>query len=194
MSMVSAGPRTITAEELMEMPDDGVERDIIRGELREYSTDDTMTRRNPDHTGIEATIAHLLGIWLETQPMPRGRIHSGEAGFRLRREPDTFVGIDVAYVSAEMAAGRDRTLKFLDGPPVLAVEILSPSDKHEKIVEKVKLYLEVGTTVWVVDPDFRTVHVHRAGRPVAPYNDQQELLGDPELPGFRVAVARFFEE
>jgi Uma2 family endonuclease len=193
MSMVSARLKTLTAEDLVEMPDDGIERDIIRGELREYRTDSPMTRRNPDHTGIEATIARLLGNWLETQPTPRGRIHSGEAGFRLRREPETYVGIDVAYVSAAMAAGRDRKQRFYDGPPILAVEILSPSDKHEKIVEKVELYLEVGTIVWVVDPDFRTVRVHRPGQPVALFNDQQDLLGDPELPGFRVAVARLFE-
>ena len=99
----------------------------------------------------------------------------------------------MAYLSAEMAAGRDPKLRFFDGPPVLAVEILSPSDKHENIVEKVKLYLEVGTTVWVVDPDFRTVHVHRPGQPVALFHDQQDLTGDPELPGFRVAVARLFD-
>ncbi len=192
MSTASAGPRTITAEELMEMPDDGVERAIIRGELREYPTEYPITMRSPAHSGAEATIGALIGNWLETQPAPRGRIHGGGTGFRLRREPETFVGIDVAYVSAAMVAGHARKQRFYDGPPVLAVEILSPSDKHKKIVEKVELYLEVGTIVWVVDPDFRTVSVHRPGQPVTVFNDQQELAGDPELPGFRVAVARLF--
>ena len=188
MSTVSAGPKTLTAEELMEMPDDGVERDIIRGELREYPS----TLHTPDHSIATAALAGFLGSWLETQRTSRGKILCG-CGFRLRRDPETFVGIDVAYGSAEMAKGRDPKLRFFDGPPVLAVQILSPSDTHENIVEKVKLYLEVGTTVWVVDPDFRTVHVHRAGQPVALFHDQQELIGDPELPGFRVAVARLFE-
>jgi Uma2 family endonuclease len=191
MSLVEPPPNmlTLTAEDLMELPDDGVERDIIRGEVREQP----MTRRNPDHSGVEAMIGHSLANWLEAQPAPRGRVHSGEAAFRLRRDPESFVGIDVAYVSAEMAAPRPRKLKFYDGPPVLAVEILSPSDEHEKVVEKVGLYLEVGTVVWLVDPDFRTVSVHRAGQPVALLNDAQELVGDPELPGFRVAVARLFD-
>jgi Uma2 family endonuclease len=188
MSLVEPPPKTMTAEELMELPDDGVERDIIRGELRERP----MTRRNPDHSEVEANVVHELRLWISQQPRPRGRVACGEAGFRLRRDPETFVGIDVAYVSAEMAAGRDRKLRFYDGPPVLAVEILSPSDKHEDVVEKVKLYLEVGTLVWVVDPDFRTVRVHRAGQPVVLHNDGQELVGDSELPGFRVAVSRLF--
>ena len=73
MSTVSTGPNTLTAEDLMELPDDGVERDIIRGELREYP----MTRRSPDHTITEAAIARLLGNWLETQPS-RGEQSSAE--------------------------------------------------------------------------------------------------------------------
>ena len=182
--------KPVTAEALMELPEDGIERDIIRGQLRERE----MTRRNPNHTGVEAKLSYFIQAWNETQALPRGRVHSGEAGFRLRREPETFVGIDVAYVSAEMASRLDRKLKFYEGPPVLAIEILSPSDQHEDIVEKVEVYLEVGTVVWVVDPDFRTVSVHRPGRPVELYNDRQELAGDPELPGFRAAVSRFFDD
>ncbi len=189
MSILDRGLTLPTAETLVKLPDDGIERDLIRGELREHE----MTRRNPNHSEAEANVAHFLKAWLETRPNGRGVVASGEAGFRLRREPETFVGIDVAYVSPEMAAGRDPKSKFYEGPPVLAVEILSPSDQHERIVEKVELYLEVGAAVWVVDPDFRTVSVHRAGEPVALYNDRQELDGGPELPGFRVAVSRLFD-
>src|SRR4051794_16191683 len=137
MSLATPPARPMTAEELIALPDDGVERDLIRGELRER----TMTRRNPFHSSTEARIAMLLGNWLDQRPEPRGRIHSGEAAFRLRREPETFVGIDVAYASPELVAKTDKRKAFYDGPPVLAVEILSPSDKHEDIVEKVSLYL-----------------------------------------------------
>jgi Uma2 family endonuclease len=188
MSLVEPPPKTMTAEELMELPDDGVERDIIRGELRKRP----FLLRTPNHGEALTSIGHGLSLWVEQQPGPRGRVACGDVGCRLSRDPETFVGIDVAYVSAEMVARRDRKLRFYDGPPVLAVEILSPSDQHEDVVEKVKLYLEVGTVVWVVDPDFRTVRVHRAGQPVVLYNDGQELLGEPELTGFRVAVSRLF--
>lgn len=189
MSLAEIAPKTMTAEELMELPEDGIERDIINGELRERP----MTLRNPGHSETEVNVSHLLRLWRDGQPEPRGKVVGGEAGFRLQRDPETFVGIDVAYVSAEMVAGRDRKLKFFEGPPALAVEILSPSDSHRKVVEKVNLYLEVGTVVWVVDPDFRTLSVHRPGHPVEVYNDRQEFVGDPELPGFRVAVARLFD-
>lgn len=196
-----ASSRPLTVEDLLKMPDDGIERDLIDGQLREWPAccDDQdlgearMTRRNPDHCEAEISIGHELRKWLETRPRPRGKVVGGEAGFRIRRDPVCFVGIDVAYVSAEMAANRDRKLQFYDGPPILAVEILSPSDQHERVVEKVEKYLEVGTVVWVADPYFRIVSVHRPGEPPVAYNERQELDGDPYLPGFRVVVARFFE-
>ena len=177
--------------------EDGVERDIINGELWERPASGElrecpMTRRNRWHSSTEARIVKLLGVWLDTRPAPRGEILSGEAGFRLRREPLINVGIDVAYASAELVASTDPDDPYYDGPPVLAVEILSPSDQHGEVVRKVGLYLEAGTVVWVVDPDFRLITVHRRGHPPLPLNETRELTGEPELPGFRVRVADLF--
>ncbi len=107
-----------------------------------------MIYRNWKHSGDEAKIAHLLWERLDKQASPRGRIHSGDAGFRLSRDPETFVGIDVAYASADLVAmTTGRRQAFYDGPPILAVEILSPSDKHEDVVEKVNLYMEARSVV-----------------------------------------------
>src|SRR5207249_3143154 len=118
----------------------------------------------------------------------------GEAGFRIRRDPDTTVGIDVAYISPELAASTPRKAKLIDGLPTLAVEILSPSDQHEEVVEKVQEYLDVGIPlVWVIDPIFRTVEVHRPGVEPEQFNVHQELTAERHLPGFRVPVAEIFE-
>ncbi len=182
--------RPITAGEFLAIPEDGISRELILGEVRERG----MTLRNHIHSFIEAKIVHLLMTWLAPRPKPRGRVSSGEVGFRLRRDPDVLVGIDVAYASAELVAGTDRATPFYDGPPLLAVEILSPSDKHEDIVEKIRLYLDAGVIVWEVDPDFRIVRVHRPGQLTGSFNASQELSADPYLPGFRVPVAAFFED
>ncbi|MEX0702042.1 MAG: hypothetical protein WD069_08095 [Planctomycetales bacterium] len=80
--------RLMTAEEFLALPEDGMERMLIRGRLWEKP----VTRRNRWHSWIEARIVYLLWDWLESQPKPRGLVHSGEAGFRLHRDPDTFVG------------------------------------------------------------------------------------------------------
>jgi len=189
MSAVAPSPATMTTEELLALPDNGMDRQLIRGELREQS----MTMRNRFHSGIEPLVAYLLVQWLIGQPEPRGRVVSGEAGFRLRRDPDTSVGIDVAYVSAEIIATTPATSAFFEGPPVLAVEILSPSDKQEDIDDKVSLYLELGVAiVWVINPRFRTVVVHRPGAEPELFNILQELSAEPYLTGLRVPVAKLF--
>jgi Uma2 family endonuclease len=181
----------MTAEELMALPDDGIDREIIRGELREYPR--TMPYRNWRHSRSVTRVGKFLDNWLDEQPEPRGLILSGDVGFRLSRDPETLVGVDVAYASADLVARTAARLAFYDGPPVLAVEILSPSDKHEEIVEKIHLYLEAGSVVWIVDPDLRNVTVYRPGEEAQLFNARQELMGDPYLPGFRVPVARLFD-
>ena len=118
---------------------------------------------------------------------------TGEAGFRLRRNPDTSVGIDLAYISPELAAATPENVWLIDGAPTLAVEILSPSNTHEEATEKVREYLDLGVAlVWVLDPVFRTVQVFRPDAEPTLFNARQELTAEPHLPGFRVAVADLF--
>jgi Uma2 family endonuclease len=188
MSTVAESP-VMTTEELFALPEDGVDRELIRGQLRERP----MTKRNRRHSRIEAKVTYVLEAWLERQPGPRGEVVCGEAGFRIRRDPDTTVGIDAAYVSPEVAAETPESPPWFDGPPVLAVEILSPSDEHGEVVEKIREYLDAGVPlVWIIDPDFRTVVVYRPDAEPELFNVRQELSAEPHLPGFRVPVARIF--
>ena len=54
-------------------------------------------------------------------------------------------------------------------------------------------YLDSGARqVWLVDPYFRTVQVHAAGRSPEMFNEQQPLAGGDLLPGWQVAVAELF--
>jgi Uma2 family endonuclease len=187
----STRPLITTVEELLALPDDGVDRYLIEGKLREKP----MTKGNRWHSHVESRVAQLLWNWLDQQPLPRGCVYSGEAGCILRRDPDTAVGIDIVYVGPQLAALDPSTTTLLDGVPVLAVEILSPSDTEEDLNEKVDTYLKVGVAqVWLVDTHFKTVQVFRPGN--APYllNEQEELSGEPDLPGFRVAVAKLFSK
>jgi Uma2 family endonuclease len=187
---VAATPALMTTEELLALPQNGVERWLIRGQLKEKP----MTVRNRWHSRITTRIAKFLDNWLDQQPEPRGSVLSGEAGCRLRRNPDTTVGVDVVYVSAELAAQEPDDTTLIDGVPILAVEILSPSDTEEEVNEKVDNYLSAGVAlVWVVDPHDRTVLVYRPATEPELFNARQDLSGEPHLPGFRVPVARFFD-
>ncbi len=186
--MSTAIESQMTVEEFLALPDDGTDRELIRGELREQP----KTVRNRFHSESMCSVGWLLANWAIGQQV-RPRIVSGEAGFILRTEPHTVVGIDVAVVSAETMARQTDETALIDGVPLLAVEILSPSDTMEAIHEKEQLYLECGVPlIWVVDPFDRTVKVREQGEPPRLFNEQQVLTADPHLPGFQVAVKDLF--
>src|SRR6185503_8364409 len=104
----------MTVEELLAMPDDGVERWLIRGELRENRESD-MNRRNPDHSGTMANIAAILRDWMRKQSVPRGRVYAGDVTFKLRPDRDTLVGIDVAYISPDLRAKTPKGRRLIEG-------------------------------------------------------------------------------
>jgi Uma2 family endonuclease len=86
----------------------------------------------------------------------------------------------------------DTTL--LEGAPLLAVEVLSPTDKQEEIDEKIDEYLACGVQiVWVVNPHHRTVLEFRPNAEPVLFNATQDLTAEPFLPGFKVPVAALFE-
>jgi Uma2 family endonuclease len=172
------------------LPDDGVDRDLIRGVVRVKG----MARRNRFHTFVVTRLARILDQWLDTQPAPCGEVHTGEAGAILWHEPDSTVGIDVAYFSAAVMARQHDKTTMIDGVPTLAVEVLSPSDKVEETTEKVNEYLRVGVDlVWIVDPYFQTILVHRRGHAPMMFNNEQRITGDPFLPELEFAVIDVFQ-
>lgn len=191
ITLPEAAQHQLTIDEFIALPDDeGVDRMLIRGRLWEKP----MTRRNRWHAACEAAIARLIGNWVVSQPKPRGTVFSGEAGFVLRGTPGSAVGIDVAYASHDVVSRSDQGTRMVDGPPVLAVEILSPNDKQDEVLAKVREYLDVGVPLtWVVEPVFQTVTVYRPGGPPKLFSGTDILSGDEHLPGFQVTVQEIFE-
>lgn len=180
----------MTTEEMLALPDNGMERWLIAGELRERP----MTVRNRFHGSVTAYITTELVNWCRQQSPPRGQVLCGEAGVRLSHDPDTTVGIDVVYISAEVAVRQTDETTLIDGVPTLAVEVLSPNDTVEEIHEKLTTYRLAGVPlVWIVDPYNRTVTIYRSDVEPELFNIRQALSGEPHLPGFRVPVARLFE-
>lgn len=180
----------MTTEELLALPDDGMERWLIAGELRERP----MTVRNRFHSRTMICVGTELELWRRQQSLPRGQVLGGEVGVRLGRDPDTTVGVDVVYVSADVIVRQTQETTLIEGVPTLAVEILSPNDTVEEIHEKIRIYQSAGVPlIWVLNPYDRMVIVYRPGAEPDSFNIHQELSGEPHLPGFRVPVARLFE-
>jgi Uma2 family endonuclease len=92
-------------------------------------------------------------------------------------------GKDRDLIRGELAA-HEPSSPYFEGAPILAVEILSPSDKQEEVDEKVELYLAWGVhVVWIVNPRLQTVTV--LVRPNAfsgLYSGTHTLDAEPHLP------------
>ena len=181
--------RLMTTEELLAMPDDGVERWLIRGQLWEAG----VTRRNYRHGTYTMEFGYVLIRWLKANPQIGGRVVGGEAGFRLSSSPDSTCGVDVAYIGKELADATPEGASLIAGPPVLAIEILSPSDEQEDIQAKIDEYLRTRVKiVWVVEPVHKTITVYRPDAEPELFSLSDEITAEPHLPGFRAKVAELF--
>jgi Uma2 family endonuclease len=179
----------MTTEEMLALPENGVDRELIRGKLREKP----MTRRGRRHTRSAGNLVFFLQQWLRPDRSHVVKSWSVKAGFRIRRDPDTTVGIDVAYIGPQTTLTVPEDVFLIDALPILAVEVLSPSDTQEDITDKVADYLDAGIPlVWVLEPVFRTVCVYQPDKEPEMFTSSQELTGDPHLPGFRVLVKDLF--
>jgi len=140
-----------------------------------------------------ANLSTHLGIWRLQQATPRGRIYVDDMRIRIRRDPDTIVGADIVYISPEQAVRTPDGVAFLDEPPRLIVEILSPTDTVESVAEKIRDYLSAGVPVVLkVDPFDKAVIAYRPDAPPELFHVGQDLTIAPQLPGFRLPVADIF--
>jgi len=154
--------------------------------------------------------------------MPTGR-KPGRVGGRIYRSLDDFAtasGKDEAYPDnvgfsiPRLNSGRESfapdasfhfgpfpadPLRFLDGPPALAVEVRSENDygpaAQAEFAAKRDDYFEAGTKmVWDVDPIAEEIHVYPAAASDQPitFGRGQVVDAEPLLPGWRVQVDWIF--
>jgi Uma2 family endonuclease len=174
----------MTAEELMRLPDDGLQHELIKGEHL------TMPPPNPEHGLVVNNVAFLLTSYV--RPHYLGKVITGDAGFQLESDPDTVLGPDVAFIRLERIAG--ISTQYFPGAPDLVVEILSPGDRRGKVEAKASMWLEAGAAaVWLINPKARTVDVRRDAGEKKILTVEDELTGDEVIPGFRCRVAEIFD-
>ena len=174
----------ITAEELWQMPNNQ-RRELVRGEIR------TMAPAGFEHGAIEVNVLTLLAGHVKQKNL--GVVVGGETGFVLARNPDVVRGADIAFVRRDRIPTTGFPVKFWEGPPDLAIEIISPSDTLQEVEEKVDDYLNAGTRmVWVINPRRRTVTVSRAESATLVLRASDLLDGQDVVPGFSCKVADIF--
>lgn len=105
---------------------------------------------------------------------------------------------DGAFVSYDRWA-KGRTMPERDNAwdvvPNLAVEVVSPTDPAEDLLEKTEEYFRsLVELVWIVYPVQRVIHVYESFTRIRVLTRNDELDGGTVLPGFRLPLTALFEE
>lgn len=139
------------------------------------------------HGEIGSNVHLLLGLYVRENKL--GRLYSLETTFQLG---DRVVKPDIAFVSTKRLS--EDKLKGFAVAPDLAIEVVSPTDKHYDVTEKALAYLKAGTRlVWVIEPIMKTVMVYRSETDVTLLNYEDTLTGEDVIPGFSCPVTELFE-
>ena len=175
----------VTAERLWTMPDDGMRRELVRGELR------VMTPAGMEHGRIAMRVGRFLAAHVDEHGL--GVAVAAETGFVLAHNPDTVRAPDAAFVSKQRADEVGRTQRFWPGAPDFAAEVVSPGDSFSEVEEKALMWLEAGTKiVLVLDPARQTASVYRAPGEIRVYTRHDAIDLSDAVPGWQVTVGDLF--
>jgi Uma2 family endonuclease len=153
----------------------------------------TMAPVGGEHGDVAGALVSALRAFATKAGLGRAGV---EVGYRLRQDPDVVLAPDISFTEgARLERGRFPR-SYVEGPPTLAVEVVSPSDTDNEVARKVAAYLEAGAErVWVVRPAQKSVTVHWPGGDAHTYG-AGEMLGSREagftVEGFALAVDEVF--
>jgi Uma2 family endonuclease len=172
-----------TYEDLLRLPDDGKRYEIIEGMLYE------MPSPLLAHAQV---IANLIAALLPVVARLGGRWFTAPLDvFIPGGNP---VQPDVIVILPDGAARTVR--RGVQGPPDLAIEVLSPSNRGHDRLTKRALYARAGVReYWIVDPENRSIDIltlhldafHRIQTASA-----ADRLESPLLPSLSIAAADIF--
>jgi Uma2 family endonuclease len=174
-----------TAEELLLLPTLDRRLELVEGKLCE------MPPAGTRHGSVSMRIGAMLNNYVVANRL--GQVFAAETGFILRRGPDTVRAPDASFVSGDRVSEEGLSAGYFEGPPDLAVEVLSPDDRPRNVREKVADWLESGTRmVWVIDPGTRSAAVYRSLEEVRELSEHDSLDGGPVIPGFTCPISDLF--
>ncbi len=140
--------RKLDYSDLVVSPDDGKRYELVRGDL--YVTPSP----SPVHQRISKRLQRQLEAYFEDRSI--GEVFNAPIDLILTNQdvfvPDLLVVADPSHV----------TKRGIESPPLLVVEILSPSTRSVDQGVKARRYAELGVEhYWIVGPERRRLECHR---------------------------------
>jgi len=137
----------VSIEEYLRTSFEGLDREYVDGEIVERTLPDYL------HSKTQCRLSGLIWDLSKTRPF---------YGTTELRSRVTRTRVRIPDVS--IYAGVEPTERFPSQPPLVAIEILSPDDRHSEVMQKLKEYSDWGVPhIWLVDPERRSLHVYANG-------------------------------
>jgi Uma2 family endonuclease len=178
MSFIRVREGDITFEEFLDLSPDGEKADLLDGVIYVASPDNTIA------ADLNGWLYSLIYTFVEVIDL--GKAYVSRVAFRIgpKRGPEP----DIGFVPKELESMRTRG--YIDGPPSLAVEIVSPDSVSRDYVQKRAIYEEAGVReYWIIDPDAKRATFLRLReghfKTVTP---ARHIFHSQVLPGFFVDV------
>ena len=175
----------MTAEQLANMPRDSYRYELVRGELIQISP------AKRQHGRIGESFNVYFGYHILTRHL--GEVYLAETGFLLSRNPDTVRAPDFTFIQTDRLSKISGDDVYINIPPDLCVEVMSPGDRLAEVKQKVDEWLDFGTRiVIVINPKIRVTSVYRSRTEIETLtvNDTLQLMD--LVPGWSLKLAEIF--
>lgn len=181
---MSTVAKQYTPEDLLVMPD-GDDYELVDGEL---------VRRNMGANSSRIVTKAITLIGKYNEATPRGWLFNTDCGYQCFPDaPNKVRKPDVSFVCFGRFPNEQVPDGYIELPPDLSIEVLSPNDLDYETDLKVEELLAAGVRlIWVINPESHTVLVYRANGSIVGLREYDELSGEDVLPGFRCRVAELF--
>lgn len=175
----------MTAQELLRYRNEPYRQELIAGRLYE------MEPPGAEHGIVAMRIGTMLLRHVEDREL--GLAFAGEIGFRLAADPDTVRAPDAGFIARDRVEAIGIPRGYWPGPPDLAIEVVSPNDRHSAVESKALDWLAAGArAVVVVDPTRRSATVYRGRHDIRVLEADEPLEIGDVVPGWAPRVAEFF--
>jgi Uma2 family endonuclease len=131
----------ITFEEFLDLIPDGEKADLLDGVIYMASPDNT------DAADLNSWLGAIILSFVDLKEL--GKVYFSRVAYRIgpKRGPEP----DIGFVPKALEKTRRRG--YIDGPPALAIEIVSPDSVNRDYIHKRKIYEEAGVReYWIIDP------------------------------------------
>jgi len=132
----------LTFDDFVAIIPDGQQADLLDGVIYVASPDNT------DAGDLNTWLSTVLQSFVDMRDL--GKVYAARIAYRLG--PHDSPEPDLSFLAKAQLSRRQRG--YIDGPPTLAIEIVSPDSVERDYVKKRMLYRKAGVReYWIVDPD-----------------------------------------